>query len=115
MARQMSTPFMEARIRFSDTARMASAASSASQTRTSMADRPAAVAALRRRSPATIISPAAVSTTRGGWMMPTARMEATSWSSIALGAAVRRGLFGFERRLAGSTLRSSAMVGSYVG
>ena len=46
VARQMSTLVIEARIRFSDTERMASAASSASHTSTSIAARPAAIGGL---------------------------------------------------------------------
>ena len=90
----MSTLFIEARIRFSATERIASAASSASQTMTVISDRPAAIAAFTRRLPTTIIRPPSFGVTQGGWMMPTALIEATSCSSMAGGAGVRRGLLG---------------------
>ena len=96
MARQMSTLDIEARIRFSATARIASAASSASHTITVINGSSAAMAAFTRRLPTTIVSASPVSVTQGGWMMPTALMEATSCSSIAGGAGVRRGLFGLK-------------------
>ena len=56
IARQMSTLDIEARIRFSATERIASAASSASHTMTSISASPALIAAFTRRLPTTIIS-----------------------------------------------------------
>ena len=112
VARQMSTLVIEARIRFSDIERMASALSSASQTSTSMRSSPAAMAALARRLPVMMVKSPFCSVTRGGWITPTALIDATSCSSIAGGAGVRRGLFGLGLRARGSTLRSSAMMGS---
>jgi hypothetical protein len=81
-------------MRFSATERMASAASSASHTSTSISGRSAAIAAFTRRLPTTIVSPSSFRVTQGGWMMPTALIEASSCSSIAGDAGVRRGLFG---------------------
>ena len=94
---------------------MASTGSSASLTRTSIAVLPAAIAASTRRLPALITSVPSTVRTTGGWMMPTARMEAISCSSIAVGTGVRRGLSGFGIRLAGSMLRNSVMMGSLFG
>ena len=77
IARQMSTLDIEARIRFSATERIASAASSASHTSTSITGRSALIAAFTRRLPTTIISPSSFGVTQGGWMMPTALIEAS--------------------------------------
>ncbi len=112
IARQISTLDIEARIKFSATERIASAASSASQTSTSINGRSALIAAFTRRLPTTIISPSSFGVTQGGWMMPTALMEASNCSSIAGDTGVVRGLFGLTWRVRGSTARSSAMMGS---
>ena len=63
IARQVSTLVIEARIRFSATERIASAASSALQTSTSIAGRSAAIAAFTRRRPATITRPSSFGVT----------------------------------------------------
>ena len=47
-------------------------------------------------------------------MMPIAVIDASNWSSIACGAGVVRGLFGLGFSVRGSTLRSSAMVSSWL-
>ena len=74
----------------------------------------ARIAAFTRRSPALITRSPSTSRTTGGWMMPIAVIDASNWSSIACGAGVLRGLFGLGFSVRGSTLRSSAMVSSWL-
>jgi hypothetical protein len=108
----MSTLVIEARTRFSATGRIAAATSSASQTNTTITGHSASIAAFTRRWPTSIVSPPSFRVTRGGWIMPTALIEASNCSSVAGGTGAVRRLFKLAWRARGSTLRSSAMVGS---
>ena len=56
-----------------------------------------------------VISPLSFWETQGGWIMPTALIDASNCSSIAGGTGVRRRLFGSGRRVRGLTLRISAI------
>ena len=107
IARHWSTGDRGARTTFSMIAAMAWSLMLPSATRTVIVAKSLAIAPLTRRSPTTISSPAGVSFTTGGWMIPTTLMAAAICSSATGLAALRRGLSGLTTRVRGSTVLSS--------
>ena len=112
IARQISTLDIEARIRFSATERIASAASSASHTSTSITGRSALIDAFTRRLPMTIVQ-VVIRRDHAGWLDDADGPDGGDELFVHCRRHRRAaGLFGLACRVRGSTLRSSAMAGS---